>query len=608
MNADYEKTARKIQQYAAGIAARGEAATEQRRRFQYWSALTLLRGVFSSPHAGAAMLRNRMKKKSEETAAGTEEFLFEERIESIDDAEPSLELEGLERWQNLEALSLELESMCGLEKDRKLNKALEILREWIDGDSHPVVFCRFIATANYIGRELKPVLEKKYSGIDIQVITSEDPDEIRKIRIDSMKLSKRRVLIATDCLSEGINLQELFTSVLHYDLPWNPNRLEQREGRVDRFGQTSPVVKAYLLYGNNPVDGMVLKVLLEKVREIRKNTGITVPFPENSITLMDAVLKSVFNGRNWEASQLSLDFGDAERDMEQVTRQIEDAAKRETSSRTIFAQHSIKAEEIEEDLEYSDSAIGDPEAAERFVIKALKRYGVQVNQTKAERSFHVYPVNIPHQLKAYCPGNPGDGNTPVPVSFSSPVNAGFNYLGRTSPFVFALCRYISYQALSGGKDNIGRTSVVRSRDVKRRTVIVLLRMRNVIQERRGTSRLIAEEMSGWGYRGDPGENDFLSPEDAVDLLLNAGVSADVAAESAVKAIGRVKEDLIIARSQINRLAEEKAEAFARQHDRFRMAVSGSATRAGKFEVVRPVLPPDIVGIFILLPDIGGGAA
>ena len=49
-----------------------------------------------------------------------------------------------------------------------------------------------------------------------------------------------RVLVATDCLSEGINLQEHFTAVLHYDLPWNPNRLEQREGRVDRFGQMAP--------------------------------------------------------------------------------------------------------------------------------------------------------------------------------------------------------------------------------------------------------------------------------------------------------------------------------------------------------------------------------
>ena len=48
----------------------------------------------------------------------------------------------------------------------------------------------------------------------------------------------RHVLVATDCLSEGINLQEDFDAVVHYDLSWNPTRHEQREGRVDRYGQT----------------------------------------------------------------------------------------------------------------------------------------------------------------------------------------------------------------------------------------------------------------------------------------------------------------------------------------------------------------------------------
>ena len=45
------------------------------------------------------------------------------------------------------------------------------------------------------------------------------------------------MLVATDCLSEGVNLQEHFQAVVHYDLAWNPTRHEQREGRVDRFGQ-----------------------------------------------------------------------------------------------------------------------------------------------------------------------------------------------------------------------------------------------------------------------------------------------------------------------------------------------------------------------------------
>ncbi|MFN7330195.1 MAG: C-terminal helicase domain-containing protein, partial [Bacteroidota bacterium] len=123
--------------------------------------------------------------------------------------------------------------------------AADIVTKWLEEKHNPVIFCRYIATAHYVGGLLKEHLLKNYKkDIDIRVITSEDPDEVRKERVDEMKKSSRRVLIATDCLSEGINLQDLFTSVLHYDLPWNPNRLEQREGRVDRFGQQSPVVKA----------------------------------------------------------------------------------------------------------------------------------------------------------------------------------------------------------------------------------------------------------------------------------------------------------------------------------------------------------------------------
>ena len=57
--------------------------------------------------------------------------------------------------------------------------------------------------------------------------------------VDELAPHDRRVLVATDCLCEGINLQALFDAVVHYDLSWNPTRHEQREGRVDRFGQPS---------------------------------------------------------------------------------------------------------------------------------------------------------------------------------------------------------------------------------------------------------------------------------------------------------------------------------------------------------------------------------
>ncbi len=75
-----------------------------------------------------------------------------------------------------------------------------------------------------------------------------------------------------------MNLQDNFDAIIHYDLSWNPTRHEQREGRVDRFGQKSGIVRTILLYGeNNPVDGTVLEVILKKAGKIREELGVPVP-------------------------------------------------------------------------------------------------------------------------------------------------------------------------------------------------------------------------------------------------------------------------------------------------------------------------------------------
>ena len=225
---------------------------------------------------------------------------------------------------------------------------------------------------------MAPALKKKFPKLDLQVITSELPDDLRKQRIEEMDPSLPRVLVATDCLSEGINLQEFFTGVLHYDLPWNPNRLEQREGRVDRFGQMAPEVKACLLYGaDNPIDGIVLDVLLRKVREIKRATGINVPFPEDSQSIIDTITQALLLNPDRKISkrrdkkQIEFDFDEfdeAAKSKANVTRKVDEAAEREKASRSIFAQNAIKAQEIEADLREVDEAIGDPKAVEEFVV------------------------------------------------------------------------------------------------------------------------------------------------------------------------------------------------------------------------------------------------
>src|SRR3974377_952129 len=124
-----------------------------------------------------------------------------------------------------------------------------------------------------------------------------------------MAAAEQRLLVATDCLSEGVNLQQLFDTVVHYDLSWNPTRHQQREGRVDRFGQPAEVVRSVLLYSpDSAIDGAVLEVILRKAEQIRKATGVTVPLPDERGAVTGALMNAV-RLRKGRSQQLSLNFG-----------------------------------------------------------------------------------------------------------------------------------------------------------------------------------------------------------------------------------------------------------------------------------------------------------
>ncbi|MCX6148122.1 MAG: helicase-related protein, partial [Candidatus Kapabacteria bacterium] len=614
LSKQYQELFDKTLEFARGI-TEDIGNSKGKQRMKYWSALALLRGVLSSPAAGVEMLVNRFNKIENDNFSEDNEFsILEDEYVGQNDFTP-FDLIINTKWDDPQKLKLaelakDLDSLKSLKLDSKLNATLIKITEWIKDGYNPVIFCRYIATANYIGKYISDSLKKEFKNIDVQVITSEDPDKVRKQRITDMGDSPKRLLIATDCLSEGINLQEYFTAVLHYDLPWNPNRLEQREGRVDRFGQKSPNVKAYLLYGeNNPIDGVVLKVLLRKVREIKKSIGISIPFPDDSKSILDAVLQTVLLKPNTKVIVNQDDlFAGIESEINKfeikASKEIEDAANRESASRNIFAQNSIKADEIEEDLKQTDEAIGNPKTVEDFVINTLQIvFGVQIN--KILDGYLLFTNNLPETLKELLPKVNSSKNKIVPnevkISFHSPVSNGFHYLGRNNPFVEHLCQLLlSNTLLKNEKYAPSRASVVRCKEVDIKTTIFSLRVRNVIEEKFGKNQLVSEEMFAWGYRGSPKNNDFLTYEETKKLLENVVPIVNMSPqeqadffESEMKNIEDVKN------KEFRDIALERAKILVEAHERFRKATDGN-----KFQEVNPVLPMDIIGIYILLP-IGG---
>ena len=582
-------------------------SAQHQQHMRYWTALGLLRGCMSSPGAGVQMLANRMEKLGVDDAY---EEITENPVHDIEhgfetDSTPDQVLTGGE-WSDSQKrkfreLATELHQLSNPKDDQKLAALAKVVSEWLQDGFQPVVFCRFIPTAHYVGEQLLPLLQKDFPKIDLQVVTSEDPDEVRKERVEGMN-AKPRVLVCTDCLSEGINLHRLFTAVIHYDLPWNPNRLEQREGRVDRFGQASDEVKATLLFSkDNPIEGIVLDVILRKVREIRRATGINVPFPEDSKSVIDAIAQSLLVNPDRKISikedprQMEFDYSEFSEASEinlDVTDKLKKAADREKARRTIFAQHAIKIGDIEEDLQEMDQAIGNPEAVRNFVYSTLHiLVGAQVDDMP--QGIRIHTANLFESLKSCLPDQPT-----VLVSFDSPTPEGHLYLGRNHPFVEQLCQTVLAHSIdrSGGK-RAARASVIFTKEVTTRVTLLLFRCRNVIERRDATHQIVAEEMLLWGYRGMSTDGDFIDAEEARQLLDVARPSANMDLAQQQNLVSSAVAGLGNLRDEFNKVAESRSKKLVEAHERFSQFLDRR-----RFQVVYPVLPMDVLGIYVLFPD------
>ncbi|MCO6496338.1 MAG: DEAD/DEAH box helicase [Chitinophagaceae bacterium] len=602
--------------YAREIVALN-TGNNRKQRYNYWDALALLRGVMSSPAAGISMLTKKAQKKKiadeedgTDTDGGHEDIAESDEVMDNDfspnDSLPLSVLGKGEAVKNTESKRLmgyakRMEGLYGIEYDQKAKEALIQIKTFLERGYNPIVFCRYIQTANYLCEIFKNNLkDKKFKNIHIEVVTSELNDELRREKIEEMNKSERRLLIATDCLSEGINLQEGFNAMLHYDLPWNPNRLEQREGRIDRFGQQSASVEVALLYGsNNPIDGVVLEVLLRKAMEIRKSIGISVPFPENSASVMEAVTQAILLKQSVVvkevAHQLSL-FEDDEIEVEKnkVKEAFEEAEKREKASRSIFAQNAIKANEIEEDLQGVDDAIGDVKAVEEFVIGTLHAMGVQVDAKK--NGYKVYTTNIPQRLKDLLT----DKNE-VQISFKSPTPLGYKYIGRNHVFTEYLSQHVINTALGRIGRLAARASVLRTSQVNQKTVLFQFRVRNVIAEQPGSKQIVAEEMWLWGYEGEVSQKQIIGKDKAINLLMNVKPTQNIEEEEKAYWLNEEMDwvnDETTFRQRTDGVALERANHLVESHTRFKKLVSGN-----KYKVVEPVLPMDVLGVYILLPEI-----
>jgi hypothetical protein len=451
------------------------------------------------------------------------------------------------------------------------------------------VFCRYIPTADYLAAELRRRLA---GGVEVVAVSGRIPSSERPAIVADLARHDRRVLVATDCLSEGINLQDHFDAVVHYDLSWNPTRHEQREGRVDRFGQPRPDVRVVTYYGtDNRIDELVLKVLLRKHKTIRSSLGISVPVPGDPNAVVEAIVEGLLlrDGSLDNERQLSFE-GMAPAQM-RVLHDWESAAERERRSRTVFAQEGIKTDQVARELAAVRAAIGSVDDVRRFVTDAVIAHGgACIGRDPARIRLHEAPAALRDAV---------GGRSELVARFEGTPASGEVLLTRTHPFVSGLAAYVLDAALDGLQGSPARRAgAMRTAAVGRLTILLLLRFRfDLYSQQRGLTRqLLAEDAGVLAFTGDPRSPTWL-PSDQAHGLLAARPAGNVSAEQAREFATAVLAAAPIWRSALDDEARTRADALLDSHRRVRESIR---LRSASYQV-EPQLPPDMLGVYVLLP-------
>ncbi len=243
-----------------------------------------------------------------------------------------------------------------------------------------VVFTEHRDTLTYLERQIGSLLGRPQAVVLIH--GGMGREDRRKAQERFLHDPEVQVLLATDAAGEGINLQRAHLMV-NYDLPWNPNRLEQRFGRIHRIGQTE-VCHLWNLVAEETREGDVYRRLLEKLEEARRALGGQV---------FDVLGKLQFEGQPLRDLLIeAIRYGDQPEVRARLTRAIEAGVDRphlesliEDKALAHDAMDSSRVARVREEMERAEARRLQPHYIESFFLEAFRRLGGTVRQREPRR-------------------------------------------------------------------------------------------------------------------------------------------------------------------------------------------------------------------------------
>jgi superfamily II DNA or RNA helicase len=396
---------------------RADALDNEGRKGTVGFALTILqRRLASSPEAILQSLRRRRERLERrlreeqilKRGAALQDddqrspSLTEEDIDDLDDA-PDAEVEETEETvvdqataaRTIAELQAEIEILRGLEtlalkvrrsgtdkKWEELSSLLQNHAEMFDAQGHRrkmVIFSEHRDTVNYLTERLRALLGAPEALV---IVHGGMGREERAKAQEAFKQDKDvLILLATDAAGEGINLQRAHLMV-NYDLPWNPNRLEQRFGRIHRIGQTE-VCHLWNLLAEETREGDVYKRLLEKIELEREALGGGVfdilgqLFREQR--LRDLLIEAIRYGDQPEVKARLHRIVDNLTDRKHCQELLEERALANDSM------DASQVQRIREDMERAEARRLQPHFIESFFLEAFRILGGSIKEREPRR-------------------------------------------------------------------------------------------------------------------------------------------------------------------------------------------------------------------------------
>ena len=338
----------------------------------------------------------------------------------------------------------------------------------------------------------------------------------------------------------------------------------------------------------------MLDVLIRKHKKIRSSLGISVPVPIDTDAVVQAVFEGLLLREKADTGQEVLPGLEAylKPKKDDLYGRWENAAEREKRSRTMFAQESIKADEIAVELAEARASVGTAAEVAAFTAEALRAHGAVVSEKAGLYRFDL--KDVPRALRDAL----GVG-TELSARFELPVDDGVAHLSRTHPAVEGLASHVMDTALDPlGESVARRAGAIRTRAVERRTTLLIVRFRHDILSRHGAEERsqLAEECRLLAFAGAPESAEWLD-EKTAEALLTAEPAGNIAPEQASGFVRKVVEAFDLLRPHVEAEARSRAEALLEAHRRVRQA----ARVRGVSHRVEPQQPADVVGIYVFLP-------